>query len=78
MLPDTWGSDVDHDGYLNEFSPDRAREDWCEAHQQRGSTCGGCHAEAMDDAEADFWAATTPEQDDQMGADLAARFEVTK
>ncbi len=79
MFPDRWGSDADYDrDHGNDWSLDEARVDWCEAHQQRGSTCGKCHAEAMDDAEADFWAATTSEDDERMGADLSARFEVTR
>ncbi len=79
MFPDRWGSDADYESdHGNDSTHDEARLDWCQAHQQRGSTWGKCHAEAMDDAEADFWAATTSEDDERMGADLSARFEVTR
>lgn len=40
---DRFGSDVDHHEWLNGWSHDDAREDWCEEHQQRQTTCGPCH-----------------------------------
>lgn len=47
MLRDTWGSDYDYDAaHGNEdslWNVDRSREDWCEEHQQRQTTCGPCH-----------------------------------
>lgn len=43
MFPDRFGSDADYDSYHGrDWSLDE-REDWCEAHQQRQTTCGPCH-----------------------------------
>ena len=45
MLPDRWGSDADYDAaHGNDWSLDVSRDDWCDEHQQRGTTCGPCHA----------------------------------
>lgn len=44
MIPDRFGSDVEHYEWLNGWSRDEAHDDWCDEHQQRGTTCGPCHA----------------------------------
>ena len=41
---DRFASDMDHHEFVNGWSLDE-REDWCETHQQRGTTCGKCHTE---------------------------------
>ena len=49
--------------------------DWCVTHQQRGSSCGKCYREAMDDAEHAWWLDSQPDSEDETkGAALAARF----
>jgi hypothetical protein len=45
VLPDRWGSDADYDAaHGNDWSLDVSRDDWCDEHRQRGTTCGKCHA----------------------------------
>ena len=73
MLRDEWGSDMDYDAYFQAYSLDQ-RDDWCEKHGQRGTTCGPCYADAMQDDEHVWWTTSAPQDDDEMGADLAARF----
>jgi len=41
---DRFGSDMDHHEWINGWSLDESRDDWCDEHQQRGTTCGPCHA----------------------------------
>lgn len=44
MLPDPFGSDADYDSYYGrDWSLDQSRDDWCDEHQQRQTTCGKCH-----------------------------------
>lgn len=44
MIPDRFGSDADYDSYYGrDWSLDQSREDWCDEHQQRQTTCGPCH-----------------------------------
>jgi hypothetical protein len=37
-MPDHWGSDYDYAAAMGNAEP----EDWCDEHQQRGSTCVAC------------------------------------
>lgn len=46
MFPDNYGSDMDYDTFFGNC-PEDEREDWCETHQRRGTTCGPCHAEGV-------------------------------
>ena len=88
MRPDGPASDLDYDAQMgHSVEP----EDWCETHQQRGSTCGHCHAvepwgstrqmtEAeMTEAFAAFFRHTLDRvsraDDEQMGTHFAARFD---
>lgn len=60
-----------HDPRDGEVEP----ADWCVRHGQRADSCGRCFDEARDDDEHEFWARTTPEADEQMGAAMSAKFE---
>lgn len=54
MLPDRWGSDADYDAaHGNEWNVDE-RDDWCDDHQQRQTTCGPCHAAGALDADGEL------------------------
>lgn len=48
---DRFASDMDHHEWLNGWSHDDAREDWCEEHQQRQTSCGPCHTAGALDAD---------------------------
>lgn len=85
MFPDRWGSDVDYHNWLNEFSQDLAREDWCKEHQQRRSTCGKCQEIVADDGpllaavmaslrQMSVSKRHLADSDEETGAGLAARF----
>jgi hypothetical protein len=49
--------------------------EWCSRHGQRAESCGPCFDEARDDEEHEFWQRSTPEDDEQMGAAMSARFQ---
>ena len=42
MFPDNYGSDFDYDAFFGNC-PEDERDDWCDEHQQRQTTCGPCH-----------------------------------
>lgn len=84
---DQFASDLDHHAHVNGWSVDEAQEDWCDEHQQRGSTCGPCHTAgtlpSVDDSPlvAAVVAALAgkgyrhlADSDEETGAGLAARF----
>lgn len=49
--------------------------EWCFRHGQMAESCGPCWDEARDDEEHEFWARSTPDDDEQMGAAMSARFD---
>lgn len=85
MFPDNHGSDFDYDTFFGNC-PEDEREDRCEAHQQRQTTCGKCHAEGALTEDGELLRAVTAalrgegyrrlaDADEETGAGLAARFE---
>lgn len=41
MLKDVWGSDFDYDTFFGNCPQDE-REDWCDEHKQKQSSCAKC------------------------------------
>lgn len=69
MFPDNYGSDFDYDAFFGNC-PEDERGDWCEAHQQRQTTCGPCHTEgALTERELD--------ESEMVAAVVAAMSQVT-
>jgi len=67
MLKDVWGSDFDYDTFFGNC-PEDEREDWCEAHQQRQTTCGKCHTEGALTADGELLRAVTAALRGEKGA----------
>lgn len=50
---DQFASDLDHHAHVNGWNVDE-RDDWCDDHQQRQTTCGPCHAAGALDADGEL------------------------